>query len=75
MPNPGWLFFWIFSIILFVFLCFHHGSYDIEDITPSKFQVRSLAAPFLQSGKVMTDAAARDTGPLVANQEQPYLQT
>jgi hypothetical protein len=34
MPNPGWLFFWIFSIILFVFLCFHHGSYDIEDITP-----------------------------------------
>lgn len=64
MPNPGWLFFWIFSIILFVFLCFHHGSYDIEDITPSKFQVQSLAAPFSQSGNAMKDAA-----PLLANQK------
>jgi len=68
MPNPGWLFFWIFSIILFVFLCFHHGSYDIEDITPLKFQETQPLPPAIPpTGKVMTEAEAERTGPVVAD--------
>jgi len=70
MPNPGWLFFWIFSIILFVFLCFHHGSYDVQDITPLKFQrTQPSAASISLSGNITSDAKARGTGPLLADQQ------
>ena len=70
MPKPGWIFFWIFSIILFIFLCFHHGNYDVEDMTPLKFQ-KSQPAPLVvpASGRITNEITAEKSGGIVANME------
>ena len=68
MPNPGWLFFWIFSIVLFMFLSFHHGNYDVEDITPMRYQeTQPSPAAIPPTGRITTEKAAEKSGAIIAD--------
>ena len=67
MPNPGWIFFWVFSIVLFIFLSFHHGNYDVEDVKPLPFQKTQPPPPKLQPSVTRTERGLSATGPLIAD--------
>ena len=66
LPNPGWLFFWIFSIILFMFLSFHHGSYNVEEPVERRFQ-KDQPEPQKTPSSGSFKNEAQFGGPVVAN--------